>query len=291
MDRPLIVSFKYLLALSFMLIFLFPNQAWCKRTIYGHITMPDGTPAKGVGVIAWDSDGFGGGKDDFMQKTHTDSSGNYRMTYYKKGPWDTKGPDSESFRPDIYLTIHTLEVGTLPVKKTGVKSNWRMSKDLKLDVIIPGIKGKITGAPAEGVLIKAFDSDGLLAGKDDLIAQTRTMADGRYMMLYGGKHYDSTPPSPGTVAGYLAGSLTGFPGIDALTAYVVNYGWNDQMHRRWTKWRPDIYIKVYTNPVRKSRVYKDWPHRDILTINMNLSPKPGSSINPHLPTKPGMKAK
>ena len=291
MDRPLIVSCKYLLALSFIMFFLVPNQAWCKRTIYGHITMPDGTPAKSVGVIAWDSDGFGGGKDDFMCKTHTDSSGNYRMTYYKSSPWDTKVPGSTSFRPDIYLTIYALEVGTLPVKKTGVNNNWRMSNDLKIDVNIPGIKGTITGAPAKGVWVKAFDSDGFLAGKDDPIAQTRTKTDGRYMMLYGGKHYDSTPPSPGTVAGILAGSLTGFPGIDALTAYVVNYGWDDQMHRRFTSWRPDIYIKVYTNPVRTSQVHENWPHRNTLIINMDLTPKTGPGKVPRLPTKPGMKAK
>ena len=253
--------------------------------------MPDGTPAKGVGVIAWDSDGFGGGKDDFMCRTHTDTNGNYRMTYYKKVPWDTKVPGSTSFRPDIYLTIHALEVGTLPVKKTGVKENWRMSNDLKMDVTIPGIMGRITGIPATGVLVKAFDSDGFLAGKDDPIASTKTGEDGRYMMLYGGKHYDSTPPAPGTVAGLLVSSLTGFPGIDALTQYVVDYGWNDQMHRRFTSWRPDIYLKVYSNPVRTSKIYENWPHRNTLTINLNLAPKTGNKNNPDLPTRPGRKAK
>jgi hypothetical protein len=240
--------------------------------------MPDGKPAQGVGVIAWDSDGFGGGKDDPMCKTKTDARGEYRMTYYRNKPWDTKVPGLLSFRPDIYLTIHALEVGVLPVKKTGVMSDWRMSRDLEINVKLPGIMGRITinDTPANGIVVKAFDSDGFLAGEDDPIAQTQTKPDGRYMMLYGGKHYDSTPPSPGPAAGLLAGSLCGFPGVDALTQYVVDYGWSDQMHRRWTSWRPDIYIKVYTNPVRRSRVYEDWPHRETLTINLNPNQRTGS---------------
>lgn len=262
--------------------------------------MPDGTPAKGVGVIAWDSDtAIVGGKDDFMCRTHTDSSGNYKMTYYKSSPWDTKVPGSTSFRPDIYLTIHALAVGTLPVKRTGVNNNWRMSNNLKIDVTLPGIMGRITinGLPANGVVVKAFDSDGFLAGKDDPICQTRTGGDGRYMALYGGKHYDSTPPSPGIIAGLVVGSVVGFPGIDILTQYVVqhvvNKGWDYEMHRRFTSWRPDIYLKIYTNPVRKSKIYPDWPHRKTLIYNLNLtqSAKPQATGKRRIIVPPGTKAK
>jgi hypothetical protein len=280
-------SQKLILALGVMTLLLATaSGSWAKRTIYGQIKMPDGTPAIGVAVIAWDSDGFAGGKDDVMCHTKTDSRGYYRMTYYKSSPWDTKVPGLTSFRPDIYLTIHSLKVGVLPVKKTGVNTNWRMSNDLKIDVTLPGIMGRITGAPTTGVVIKAYDEDGVFAGKDDPIAQTKTKPDGSYMMLYGGRHYDSTPPSPGQVVGYFAGAATGLVGIDALVNYVVKYGWNNQMHRRWTSWRPDIYIKVYANPVRQSRVYENWPHRNTLTINMNLEPTIEKTKNLYLPTSP-----
>ncbi len=283
-SRNWIKSQKFLLTLgvmSFLLIAV--SNSWAERTIYGRIRLADDTPAKGVAVIAWDSDGFGGGKDDFMCNTITDSSGHYRMTYYKDSPWDTRVPGSTSFRPDIYLTIHTTEVGTLPVKKTGVYSNWRMSRNLGIDVKLPAIMGIITGAPASGVIVEAFDSDGWMAGRDDPIAKTRTEANGHYMMLYGGKHYDSTPPSPGPVAGYLVSSLT-FPGIDALVQYIVTHGWEDQMHRRWTSWRPDIYIKVYANPVRQSRVYENWPHRNTLIINMNIEHDTTPTPSPPCPS-------
>ncbi|MBN2569005.1 MAG: hypothetical protein JXB42_06200 [Deltaproteobacteria bacterium] len=262
--------FFLVLGVIFFLLFAVSNS-WAKGKIYGQIKMPDGTPAKGVGVIAWDSDGLAGGKDDFMCSATTDSRGIYSMSYKIKY-WDTKFPGSNSDRPDIYLTIHTIEVGTLPVKKTGKKNNWNTSKDLLIDVNLPGIMGRITGAPATGVVVKAFDSDGVFSGKDDRIAQTKTGPDGRYMMLYGGKHYDSTPPSPGRAAGYLASSVT-FPGIDILVKHVVDHGWNGQMHKRWTSWRPDIYVKVYANPVKTSRVYKDWPHRKTLNVEpLNVEP-------------------
>lgn len=292
-----------------MMFLVSPTVALAKRTISGKITMPDGTPAKNVAVIAWDSDGFLGGKDDMMCWTKTDSNGNYRMSYYKSSPWDTKVPGSTSFRPDIYLTIHSLDVGVPPVKKTEVRSNWRMSNDLRIDVMLPGIRGKIYGAPASGLVVRAFDSDGIFAGKDDPIAQTKTNPDGSYMMLYGGKHYDSTPPSPGTVVGFFGGPVSGLVGIDALAKYIVDTGWQGEMHKRWTSWRPDIYVKVYANPAKKSRVFQDWPHRNTLTINFTLSsgsssgtatqssgpPIPssgtttqssGTSTRPRIPTKP-----
>jgi len=262
-----------------------PNSL-AKRYIYGYITMPDGTPAKGVGVIAWDQDNalLGGGKNDHMVSGITDGRGYYRMQYKGK-PWDTKVPGSTSFRPDIFLTVHAVQAGLLPVKRTTVKTNWKMAKDLRWDIRLPGIMGRILGAPASGLKIVAYDSDGLFAGKDDPIGVTRTMPDGRYMMLYGGKHYDSTPPSPGGIVGGVAEAVSGVLGIGYILKRVVDIGWDGEMHKRWTSWRPDIYIKVYANPPRLSRVFNNWPHRNTLVINMDLRPKPGpAGRQPQVPS-------
>jgi hypothetical protein len=271
-------SQKAILAIATVLLLVAAPNGFAKRTISGHISRPDGTPAQGVGVIAWDEDDALtlGGKNDYMCSAITDARGYYKMQY-GGGPWDTKVPGSTSFRPDIFLTIHAVQAGTLPVKKTVVKKNWVMAKDIvNWDVKIPGIMGKITGAPASGLRVKAFDSDGTFGGKDDPIGITTTLPDGRYVMLYGGKHYDSTPPSPGGIIGGIAEATTGVFGINYIVKHIVDNGWDNQMHRRFTSWRPDIYIKVYggSHLLRTSRVYKDWPHRDTLVINMDLTPKP-----------------
>jgi 5-hydroxyisourate hydrolase-like protein (transthyretin family) len=266
------VFFRYGVILLIVLLALAPSQAWAKRTITGTIFMPDGTPAKNLGVIAWDEDDWTAGNHDPMAKAVTDSQGRYTM-HYRGGPWDTKVPGSTSFRPDIFLLIFAPEAGMYPVKKTGVYKNWMMSKDLRIDVTVPGILGKITGAPASGLKVKAFDDD--FVSKDDPISQTTTLPDGRYCMLYPGKHYDWTPGYPGGV-GAAVDVATGVP-VGILLDYIISKGWNNQMHRRWTSWRPDIYIRVYTLTggrwvqVKKSGVYKNWPHRKILRINLSLT--------------------
>ena len=267
---------KYGLISLALTLCLCSNPAWAKRTITGRITMPDGTPAKNLGVVAWDSDGIGGGGHDPMGKAVTNSQGQYTIKY-GGGPWDTKVAGSTSFRPDIFLTIHAVQAGVHPVKQTGVKENWMMSKDLvNFNVQVPAIMGKIYGARSS-LLIQAYDQDGWFGGKDDFIGCTKTLPDGRYMLLYGGKHYDATPPSPGTALGYIAEYGTGLPGTSLLVEYIVDKGWSSIMHRHWTDWRPDIYLKVKTrtgcglSTVKQSKVYKNWPHRKNLKINFTLS--------------------
>ena len=174
------------IATTVLLLVAAPN-CFAKRTIDGHIYMPDGTPAKGVGVVAWDEDDMFSGKNDYMGKAITDARGYYKINY-KGGPWDTKVPGSTSFRPDIFLSIYAIQAGTLPVKKTTTKKNWKMATDIKnWNVTIPGIMGRITrsGTPVSGCRVSAYDQDGGLGGKDDPIGVTYTQANGRFMMIYG----------------------------------------------------------------------------------------------------------
>jgi hypothetical protein len=81
-----------------------------KRTVCGVVTLPDGLPAAGYRVRAFDSD-FGVmdiNKDDLMGEGVTDAGGVYRLTYADKA-WD--GPaalkkSTTTWRPDIYTVVH-----------------------------------------------------------------------------------------------------------------------------------------------------------------------------------------
>jgi sphingomyelin phosphodiesterase len=99
----------------------------------------------------------------------------------------------------------------------------------------------MTGQPAAGLKVQAFDEDDPTGGNDDLMGEAVTDAQGRYSIgPYAGKHWD-----------------TEFPGS--------------------TSWRPDIYIKAYQfidgrwAPVMQSGTHEDHRHAYNLTINGQLT--------------------
>ncbi|MBN2516491.1 MAG: hypothetical protein JXC33_10730 [Deltaproteobacteria bacterium] len=97
----------------------------------------------------------------------------------------------------------------------------------------------VTGQPASGYLVKAWDEDS--GGKNDFMGQAYTNAQGYYKIgPFTAKHWD---PAPHNV----------------------------------TTWRPDIFVEVYAKiggkwvPVKQSKTYKDRKHKDDTTINVQLT--------------------
>jgi 5-hydroxyisourate hydrolase-like protein (transthyretin family) len=241
MYKSLMVSCKYLLSFLLLMFFLVPSQAWCKRTIKGTITYPDGRPASGFLVKAYDSDKD---KDDFMGQATTDSRGRYSIGPYKAKHWDKAPHNVTTWRPDIYINVYgKINNKWVKVKKSKTYNNRKHKYDTVINLKLSGIQGTIrehTGKPARGILVKAWDEDDLLGGKNDFLNQVITDSQGRYFMIYEGKHWD---PAPHNV----------------------------------TKWRPDIFIKVLRKVgrygwvrVNRSKTHKDWKHANTLTINLSL---------------------
>jgi sphingomyelin phosphodiesterase len=107
--------------------------------------------------------------------------------------------------------------------------------------MISGTILTMTGQPAAGLKVKAFDEDDPTGGKDDFMGEAVTDTQGRYSIgPYAGIHWD-----------------TEFPGS--------------------TSWRPDIYIKVYQIIggrwvcVMQSETHEDHRHAYNLTINGQLT--------------------
>jgi hypothetical protein len=90
------------------------------------------------------------------------------------------------------------------------------------------------GRPAAGVIVRAFDYDGL--SKNDFIGETRTDASGSYTIRIEAKHWDTAP--------------------DNITI-----------------WRPDVFVTVLRNvdgesvKVFHSKTHDDKPHRESLRID------------------------
>lgn len=310
-----------------VLIILAPPEAWAKRTITGRITMPDGGPAKDMLVIAWDEDDCSTIQDpagiadpigdDKLGHAVTDSQGYYTITYPGNDngrKWDVDILVNESWRPDIFLAVYVLQssqstqqskmssqysvvVGATGeqlrvflVKKTVTEDNWRMSRDIKKDIQLPGIVGRISyadGRPASGLRVSAWDQDRTtpmnlpLFGdqSNDLLSESVTASDGRYTMLVPGGHKDWTPPNPiGAIAGNVATIATGgLPGVgvvvDLIASGATGCGWASLMHRHYTSWRPDIFVAVYDGngkPAKTSKVYDNWPHRKTLPVDLTV---------------------
>jgi len=237
----MLLSRKYVLALSFVIFVLAPNLTWAKRTISGTIKYADGRFASGLLVKAYDSDD---GKDDFMGQATTNSKGWYKMRPYKAKHWDPAPHNITTWRPDIYVIVYAkVKNKWVQVKKSKTYKNRKHKYDTKFDLIVPGIGGVIKdkrNKPVSGIKVRAWDEDGMLGGKHDFLNETTTDSQGRYFMVYEGKHWD---PSPHNV----------------------------------TKWRPDIFIKVLRNVgrygwvrVHRSETYSDWKHAKTLTINASM---------------------
>jgi endonuclease/exonuclease/phosphatase family metal-dependent hydrolase len=106
------------------------------------------------------------------------------------------------------------------------------------------IQGRITtmsGQPAAGMMVIAWDEDDVLGGNHDRMGDATTDAWGYYSIgPYEGKHWDGAP-------------------------HFI------------TSWRPDIFIMVYAwigsrwIPVKKSRTYEDHKMADDLTIDLQLT--------------------
>ena len=182
--KRITASMRYGLLAAVVLMILAAPEAWAKRTITGKITMPDGTPAKDMLVIAWDEDDCTQIQDpmgiadpigdDALGHAVTDSAGNYTINYPGNDngrKWDVDTLVSESWRPDIFLAVYVLQssqstqqskmssqysalVGAdgewlrvYLVKQTGTKSNWMMSRDIhNWNIQLPGILGRISYA-------------------------------------------------------------------------------------------------------------------------------------------------
>ncbi len=294
---------RYGMLIAAVLLALAPVDAWAKRTITGTVTLMDeaNSPAVDVMVAAYDEDDVTGGSHELLGVARTDAQGRYTINY-GGGPYDTRVPGSTSFRPDIFLAVYVVEswgpmknmrlgaaagrpydadasrldpdrVRVFMVKKTTTKENWKMSEDMHRDISLPGIRGKVeyeSGAPAGGLLIRAIDDD---INTNDVLSATTTSADGRYFMFLPGGHCDWTPPNPigflASVGVAVATGGTAFPVAEVVNA-ITNSSWKSAMHRVWTSWRCDVYVRVLTadgDRLKKSRVYKNQPHRETLTIN------------------------
>jgi endonuclease/exonuclease/phosphatase family metal-dependent hydrolase/5-hydroxyisourate hydrolase-like protein (transthyretin family) len=251
------------------------TPAWAERIISGTITDPWGRPASGYLIKAWDEDG--GSKNDFMKQAQTDSQGRYTIGPYEKKHWDTALPGSDKWRPDIFIEVYAnIKNRWVKVKQSKTYSDRKHTEDTRIDLQLTGIMGRIqyekTGKPASGVLVRAWDEDDLVGGNRDYMNQAYTDPQGRYLILYGAKHWDTA-------------------------AHGV------------TAWRPDIFIEAYDTirgrmikVNKKSKTYENHPIKDNLTIDqtillkeyMNYSvPKsPDNSLNvlaynikmfPHIP--------
>jgi 5-hydroxyisourate hydrolase-like protein (transthyretin family)/endonuclease/exonuclease/phosphatase family metal-dependent hydrolase len=222
------------------------NPAWAERIISGTITDPFGRPASGYLVKAYDEDE--GSKNDFMGQAQTDSQGRYTMRPYEKKHWDTALPGSDKWRPDIFIEVYAkIKDQWVKVKQSKTYSDRRHTEDTRIDVQLTGIMGKIlyeeTGKPASNVQVMAYDDDDIVGGKRDPMNQAYTDSQGRYFILYRAKHWDTA-------------------------AHGV------------TAWRPDIFIEVHDTirgrmikVNKQSKIYKDHPIRDNLTIDQTILPK------------------
>lgn len=75
-------------------------------TVKGTIKDSTAGPVVGALIRAWDSDSGLDGLDDFMGESYTDANGAYVISYDRTaGKWDTKIVGSNSYRPDIYVTV------------------------------------------------------------------------------------------------------------------------------------------------------------------------------------------
>ena len=234
------------LILFLLIATLGANSVWAKHIVKGTITSMAGQPATGYLVKAWDVDT---GDDDLMGQAYTDSKGQYNIKYGDK--WDTRVAGSTSFRPDIRVIVYAKIGGKwVQVKQSGEYKNWKMANDLTVNLKLPGIQGTIresNGQPARGILVRAWDEDDILGGKHDFLNEAYTDSQGRYFIMYEGKHWDPAPHGN-------------------------------------TVWRPDIFIKVLRKVgrygwvrIHQSKTYSNWPHRDTLTINASIPENKWSS--------------
>ncbi len=123
---------------TFFLVASYGSPVWAKHTILGKITFSDGKPAGGVLVVAKDSDGMGDlDKDDKMGQATTNPQGYYKIDFTPKS-WDTKVPGSVSWRPDIFIVVFRNVGGVWArVGKSKVYKDWKMAKDLTVNLTIP----------------------------------------------------------------------------------------------------------------------------------------------------------
>lgn len=212
-----------------------------KGTVKDKIT---NEPIIGAKVKAYDSDV---GSDDFMGEDTTDTNGRFEINY-RGGHWDSGIHKVTTWRPDIYIKVYIKEGNNwIQSFKSRTYSNQKLRNDRTINVEIDTsrrtVEGRVTfrgsNKPAEGLLVRALDSDGL--DKNDLMGEATTDDSGYYKIRYRGGHWD---PSP-------------------------THG--------MTQWRPDIYISVFTkvqdnqlSRVYKSSVHSDHPLREKLTINAKV---------------------
>lgn len=122
------------------LIIITGSEAWAKFAkgpVYGQIKFSDGRPASGVLVRAYDDDGQGDlNKNDKIGQTTTDANGNYTIPIESKH-WDTDSLVSESWRPDVFITVLRNMGEWVKVGQSKVFDNKKHRESLRIDLSIP----------------------------------------------------------------------------------------------------------------------------------------------------------
>lgn len=242
------------LTLAILLSLLFiPSPSWAKRMITGTILTPEGQPAVGVTVNAYDEDGLEGGNDDPMGRAVTNIHGRYSIGPYTGKDWDEDIYINNSWRPDIYIKVdQTIDGRQVTVGKSKTHEDHRLAQDLTIDLQLKGIVGTITdqgGRMMRHTLVKAFDEDDLSA--DDFMNEVRTDANGKFVMTYEQKY-------------------------ECQTVYSLIPCW-DLLIPGSVSWRPDIFIEVHAT-VRdrqikinnQSVITNNVPHRDNVSIQESV---------------------
>jgi hypothetical protein len=103
-----------------------------KGKTYGKVIDQHHNAVQGLKVELWDDDSPD--PDDRMGVTYTDAHGGYEFRY--PGGWDLRVPGSDSFRPDMYLTvgIKNRNGDYCQIARSNTYKNHKLADDLKIDL-------------------------------------------------------------------------------------------------------------------------------------------------------------